>query len=125
MRISTTARHGELDPEDRLFAESRLAKFERFARDIREIHLVVTAEGFGHTAEITLRLKHRDIVCRDESTEARRAIDLASDRVEHQLRKLHDRRVDRKRSSRQANGRADQAATPSDEGEAFEEGESR
>jgi putative sigma-54 modulation protein len=107
MRISTTVRHFEMDPEDKLFAETRLSKVGRFARDIREIHLVVTAEGHRHVAEITLRLKHRDLTSREESTEARRAIDLASDRLEHQLRRLHDRRVDRKRSPRAVNGQAE------------------
>ena len=46
MHINTTARHCELDPEDRLFALGRLEKLGRFARDIQEAHLVVTAEGY-------------------------------------------------------------------------------
>jgi putative sigma-54 modulation protein len=99
MQIHTTARHFELDPEDRLFAEERLTKLTRFARDLQEAHLVVTAEGFRHSAEITLRLKRHDMVSREESVEARLAIDLAADHLEKQLRKLKDRRVTRKRSS--------------------------
>ena len=54
MQISTTARHCEIDAQVREFAQQRLAKLERFARDIQEAHLVVTAEKFRHTAEITL-----------------------------------------------------------------------
>jgi putative sigma-54 modulation protein len=98
MQIHTTARHFELDPEDRLFAQERLSKLTRFARDLQEAHLVVTAEGFRHSAEITLRLKRHDMVSREESVEARLAIDLAADHLEKQLRKLKDRRVTRKRS---------------------------
>lgn len=116
MRISTTARHCELDPEDRLFAETRLSSFERFARDIREVHLVVTAEGFRHVAEITLRLKQRDIVSRESSTEARRAIDVASDRLEQQLRRLHERRVDRKRSAG-VNGKSEPTPSSAENGD--------
>jgi putative sigma-54 modulation protein len=105
MQISTTARHCELDPEDRLFAQQRLEKLSRYVRDVREAHLTVTAEKYRHTAEILLKLKHREIVSREQSTEARMAIGLAADRLEEQLRRLKEKRVDRKH--RPANGRAD------------------
>src|SRR4051812_48343379 len=100
MQISTTVRHGELDPEDRLFAHQRLEKLGRYARDIREVHLIVSAEKYRHSAEITVRLKHRDLVGREESTAARAAIDLAADVLEQQLRRLKERRVDRKHRPR-------------------------
>lgn len=98
MEIHTTARHFELDPEDRLFAHARLEKLSKFARDLKEAHLVVTAEGFRHSAEITLRLKRHDMVSKEESTEPRLAIDLAADALERQLRRLKERRVSRKRN---------------------------
>jgi len=97
MQIHTTARHCELDGDVRQFAQQRLEKFGKFAHDITEAHLVVTAEGYRHAAEITLKLKRREMVCREESTEARSAIDLAADRLEHQLRKLKEYRVSRRR----------------------------
>lgn len=105
MQINTTARHFELATDDRQFAHARLEKFQRFARDIQEIHLVVTAEGYRHVAEITLTLKHRNLAIREEAAEPRRAIDLAADRLERQLRRVHDRRVDRQRSGPVPNGR--------------------
>ncbi len=104
MQIHTTARHCELDPEVRAFAQQRLEKLERFARDILEARLIVTAEGYRHNAEITLRLKGQDIVSREQSNEARAAIDLATDHVEQQLRRLKNRRVTRKRSTPGVNG---------------------
>ena len=119
MQIHTTARHFELDPEDRLFAQQRLEKLERFAKDIQEAHLVVTAEGFRHSAEITLRLKRREMVSRVESTQARAAIERAADRLEKQLRRLKERRVSRKRSVRPVNGASEtvgrEVAGPTDD----------
>jgi putative sigma-54 modulation protein len=97
MLINITARHCELDPEVRQFAEHRIEKFQRFARDIREAHLIVSCEKYRYTAEVTLKLNHHDVVSREEATEARGAIDLAADHIEEQLRRLKDRRVDRKR----------------------------
>ena len=62
MQIHTTARHFELDPEDRRYMMERVEKFSKFARDIHEVHVIVTAENYRHTAEITLKLKRRDMV---------------------------------------------------------------
>ena len=96
MQISMTARHCELDAQVREFAQQRLAKLERFARDIQEAHLVVTAEKFRFTAEITLRIKHHEMVSREESDTSKLAIDQAADRLEQQLRRLKDKRTDHK-----------------------------
>jgi putative sigma-54 modulation protein len=100
MQILTTTRHCELDKEVLLHAERRLEKLGRFARDIREAHLTVTAERYRHSAEITLRLNHHELVSREESTEAKIAIDLAADRLEQQLRRFKEKRVGRKRGPR-------------------------
>ena len=96
MQISTTARHCELDAQVREFAQQRLAKLERFARDIQEAHLVVTGEKFRFAAEITLRIKHREMVSREESDTSKLAIDQAAHRVEQQLRRLKDKRTEHK-----------------------------
>lgn len=104
MQINTTARHCELDSETREFVEQRLAKLQKYARDIKEVNLVVTAEKYRHTAEITLAVKNKDMVSREESTEARVAIDLAADHIERQLRRLKEKRVDRKRHATPMNG---------------------
>jgi putative sigma-54 modulation protein len=93
MQISTTARHCELAPELRELAESKLQHASRFARDIHEVHLTVTAERFRHVAEITLRLDHHEVVCREEATEMRASIEGAIERLEEQLRRFKDRRT--------------------------------
>ena len=109
MHINTTARHFELGQDDRQFAHTRLEKFVRYAADLQEVHLVVTAESYRYVAEATLRLKQRELAVREEATDPRRAIDLVADRAEQQLRRLHDRRVDRKRSAR-PNGLAESSS---------------
>jgi putative sigma-54 modulation protein len=122
MQILTTARHCELDAETRQFAEERLEKLQKYARDIREAHLVVTAEKYRHQAEITIKLKSRDMVSSEESTEIRSAIDLAAGRLEEQLRRLKGKRVDRKRHAPSANGLDPTAPAPAEVFE-FEEDE--
>ena len=120
MHINTTARHFELASADRSFAQARLEKFVRYASDLQEVHLVVTAENYRYVAEATLRLKQRELAVREEATDPRRAIDLVADRAEQQLRRLHDRRVDRRRTP-PVNGVAEPAPAPLDGGDGFED----
>jgi ribosomal subunit interface protein len=100
MRILVTARHCELDPEDRLLAEQRLEKLSRFARDIQEAHVTVSQEKFRSHAEIVLRLRGREITSREEADGVRMALERAADRIEQQVRRLKDRRLDRRRGDR-------------------------
>ncbi len=115
MQITTTARHCDLDTELRLFAEQRLGRFERFAGDILEAHLVVTAEKYRHTAEITVRLRQSRMVGRDEATDPRMAIDRAADSLEEQLRRLKEKRIDRKHEARGSTRVVNGHAAPSED----------
>ena len=120
MLINTTVRHCELDPEDRLHAHQRLEKLQRYARDLHEAHLVVSAEKYRHTAEITLKLKHHDMVSREESTGARLAIDRATDVLEEQLRRLKERRLGRRQRPGESPAAAGEGGEAGDEtGEEF------
>lgn len=114
MQISTTARHCDLDADTRRFAEERIEKLGKYARDLREAHLVVTAEKHRYQGEITLKLKNHELVGHDEATEMRVAIDGAADRLEEQLRRLKGKRVDRKRHGQSANGIDPTAPAPAE-----------
>ena len=117
MQISTTARHCSLDPELRSFAFERLQRVSRFARDIQEVHLIVTGEKFRHVAEIKLRLNHHEMVCREESTEIKSSIEGVIDRIEEQLRRFKDRRTDHQRENHEIPlERAEADASGDDEG---------
>jgi putative sigma-54 modulation protein len=115
MQISMTARHCELDAQVREFSQQRLAKLERLARDIQEAHLVVTAEKFRFTAEITLRIKHREMVSREESDTSKMAIDQAAHRLEQQLRRINDKRTAHKGAVRDLPGIAGASDGPEPE----------
>lgn len=111
MKINTTARHCEFDPEDRLFVHQRLERLQRYFRnpsDVIEAHVVVGAEKYRHSAEITLKLRRGELVCREEANAPRAAIEQATERLEQQIRRLKERLVSRKR-----NGQA-REATPTD-----------
>jgi len=118
MQISTTGRHCEIHPELRALAVERIERCSRFASDLHDARLIVTAEKFRHTAEIHLRLNHHELVSKEEAPEMKVAIDLAIDGLEEQLRRFKDRRLDRKREGREGAARG----APAEADEEFEDG---
>ena len=95
MQISITARQCEISPGVRQFAQQRLEKLQKYVSDIRGVHVIVRHERAVHVAEIALRVNGNDLVMTQEHAEAGAAIELAADRLEEQLRRLKDRRLDR------------------------------
>ena len=95
MQISITARQCEILPGVRQFAQQRLEKLQKYVQDIHGIHVIVRHERNVHLAEITVRVNGTELVCTQQHAEAGAAIELAADRIEEQLRRLKDRRIDR------------------------------
>ena len=95
MQISITARQCDISPGVRTFAQQRLEKLQKYANDIHGIHVIVYKERAMHAAEISLRVNGSELVCTQQHAEAGAAIELAADRLEEQLRRLKDRRLDR------------------------------
>jgi ribosomal subunit interface protein len=100
MRIHLTARHCELDPEDRLLAEQRVEKLARFVHDIQEAHVTVSQEKYRYLVEIALRVRGREMTSSEEADSARVALERAADRLEQQARRLKERRLERRRGDR-------------------------
>ena len=94
MQIHTTCRHTRLTPAIKRHLEERLAKLERFAT-IREAHVVLETEKYRQIAEIQLKTRDREVLCREESRDMIASIDLAVDRLERQLKKLKEKRSTR------------------------------
>ncbi len=114
MQIHLTGRHCDFEPSLQQLTQQKMDKLQKFARDILEAQVVLTREKTSrHVAEITLRLKSQNLVSTETANDASEAITLAADRLEHSLRRLKDKRVDRRRTEglRGLNGR-EAAAEP-------------
>jgi putative sigma-54 modulation protein len=99
----------------RQFAQQRLEKLNKYANDIHGAHVIVRHERAVHVAEITLRVNGNELVVTQEHTEAGAAIELAADRLEEQLRRLKDRRLDRTQRPSGEKGANGVQAEPVDE----------
>ncbi len=118
MKISITARHVDVSPGVRQFAEQRLEKLQRFAPDIHGVHLVLSQERSRCQAEITARLKGHELVSTETHAEAGAAIEFAADRLEEQLRRHKERRLTlQQRGGRATNGVPPAAEEPRVDGE--------
>ena len=94
MQIQITARHLELPAAARAFAQDRLERLQKLNASILSLHLIVAAEPGGHSAEITTRVHQNDLVVFEKHEHVRTAIEMAADRVEEQLRRLKEKRID-------------------------------
>ncbi len=96
MNISTTARHYDLPPALRDYAESRVAGLKKYFDQIVTAHIIFTVEKYRHRAEITLHVNGRDFVSAEESDDMYASFDSALEKLERQLRrhkeKLRDNR---------------------------------
>ena len=104
MQIQVTARHCEIGPDVRAFAQQRLEKLTRYDDGIHEVRLIVSQERKLHTAEITLRTHQADVVITESHADARAAIELATDRLEDRVRRRKEKRVSAPRRAVRGNG---------------------
>jgi putative sigma-54 modulation protein len=91
MQIHTTCRNTRMTPALKRLLEERLAKLERFLA-VREAHVVLIAEKYRQIAEIVLKARGKDFVCRAESRDMAASIEDAAARLERQLKKLKEKR---------------------------------
>ena len=100
MQIHLTARHCELAPDVRTFAQQRLEKLHKYDSRIQEVRVIVSQERKLHTAEITLRAHQHDVVITESHVEPRAAIELAAARLEDRIRRSKEKRVSAPRRER-------------------------
>ena len=118
MEVVIFGKHVDVTPGLRTATEEKLKRLERFASDVRRIEVDYGAinnprVADSQTCEILVHVTGHLVKGHAAAPEQHAALDLALDKVEHQLRKLHSRRT-RKRNVRR-NGTA-----PPDEGDALD-----
>jgi putative sigma-54 modulation protein len=104
VEIHLTARHCELGADLRAFAQQRLEKLNKYDDAIQEVRVIVSQERKLHTAEITLRAHHQDVIITESHADARAAIELAADRLEDRVRRRKEKRVSAPRRAGRGNG---------------------
>lgn len=86
----------------REYVQERVAKLDRFVGAGASAKLEMTHEhnrtgGDQIVAQITIAIRHTLLRAEEQHADAHRAVDLAVDKIENQLRRYHNKRTDRSR----------------------------
>jgi putative sigma-54 modulation protein len=105
MDVVVFGNHAEVDPELRALTTEKCERVTKFANDVRRIDVdfgeaQTRRAGDSHTCEILVHVNHHLVKGTAAASEHAIALDKALAKVEHQMRRLHERRVDRRNGSR-------------------------
>ncbi|HEV7526331.1 MAG TPA: ribosome-associated translation inhibitor RaiA [Acidimicrobiia bacterium] len=112
MDVVVFGKHVEVDPALRAMTLEKLDRIGKFAHDVRRVDVdygvhQTRRAGDSCTCEILVHLPHHLVKGTAAAVEHVMALDLALEKVEHQMRRLHERRVRRGNRARSRNGTVD------------------
>lgn len=97
MNISTTARHYELAPALKDYAEGKVQHLKRYFDHIVKANVVFSLEKYRHKVEITLHVNGKDFVSEEESDDMYVSVDRSVEKLERQL-KRHKEKIKRRKA---------------------------
>lgn len=100
MNITTTARHYDLAPALKDYAEGKVQNLKRYFDRIVTANLIFSLEKYRHRVEITVHVNGRDFVSVEESDDMYTSVDRSVDKLESQLRRHKDKIKRRKNQTR-------------------------
>ncbi len=109
MDIVVVGKHGVVDAGLRALTIEKVERVNKFASDVRRIEVDYTqtptkrAED-SHTCEILVHVRQHLVKGTAPATEYVIALDRALEKVEQQMRRLHERRVGRRNGTRARDG---------------------
>jgi putative sigma-54 modulation protein len=111
MDVVVVGKHTEVDAALRKLTHEKLDRIGKYANDVRRIDVDYTEHptrraGDSHTCEILVHVNHHLVKGTAASSEHESALDQALVKVEHQMRRLHERRVRSRNGTRARNARA-------------------
>jgi putative sigma-54 modulation protein len=105
MDVVVAGKHTEVDSALRAHTLEKLSRIAKYASDVRRVDVdygehATRKAGDSHTCEILVHVNHHLVKGTAAAAEHAVALDLALDKVEHQMRRLHERRVRRRNGNR-------------------------
>jgi len=106
MNLSLSGHHLDITPALRTYVQDKLGRVTRHFDHVIDAHVVLSVDKLRQKAEVTLRVRGKDIHCASEDADLYAAIDLLIDKLDRQVLKYKDKRQDKGHESPR---RADQA----------------
>ena len=122
MDVVVFGKHVEVSPTLRALTREKLARIDKFANDVRRVdvdydELLTKRRTDSHTCEILVHLNKHLVKARASAEDHISALDVALDKAEQQMRRLHERRVHRRNGPKNSRANGSNASA----GEAAEE----
>jgi ribosomal subunit interface protein len=111
MEIVVRSRNGAVTPRVRALADGKVARLARLAHDVSRVEVDFSELRNPRVAEpqqceIIVHLKGHLVTAHASASEAVAALDLALDKVEHQVARIKEKRVARSHPRGSGGGRA-------------------
>ncbi len=94
MQINFTTHRMDLTPALKAFTEEKFDKLERHFHKINDIHVTFDVEKLTHLAEATILVTKGELHAKSESENMYTAIDLLIDKLDKQLLKHKEKKLD-------------------------------
>ena len=97
MNINTTFRQMSGTEAVKSYAHDKVSKLQKFLRQDLRADVTLSLEGKKHVAEVHVRSGGTHVHGSERSEDMYASIDLVVDKIERQIRNIHDSRVSKKR----------------------------
>lgn len=85
MNLSISGRHLEVTPAINAYVKNKMARVARHFDNVIDTQVVLSIERLNHMAEVTMRLRGKDIHCEATDENLYAAIDLLADKIDRQV----------------------------------------
>jgi len=101
MNLSVSGHHLEVTPAIRGYVQEKLERVKRHFDHVIDAHVILSVDKLRQKAEVTLRVRGKDIHCACEEQDLYAAIDLLVDKLDRQVQKYKGKQGDtRQRAER-------------------------
>ena len=99
MQLNVTGRRLEVTEALASYARTKLARLERHFDHVTNVHVVLSVERERHRAEATVHVTGRELFADAVEGDMYAALDALADKLDRQIKRHKERRVDHHRSS--------------------------
>jgi putative sigma-54 modulation protein len=96
MNITTTARHYQLTPALKDYAESKVGQLKKYFDNIVNAHIIFELEKYRHAVEVSIHVNGKDFNGREVSEDMYASVDRVVEKLERQIRKYKGKRFNKK-----------------------------
>ena len=96
MNVTTTARHYQLTPDLKEYAESKVTQLKKYFDQIVNAHIIFELEKYRHAVEVTIHVNGRDFNGREVSEDMYASVDRVVEKLEVQIRRYKGKRFSKK-----------------------------